>query len=90
MRIRYGVRPMTLDHDPHAGHDEPELLDRIDALRVLRADSPEEKGRLLEEIGGSGKVEQEIVSQLSKVSQSKRFGAARGTSTNGTSSSSSV
>ena len=47
-------------------HDE-ELLDRIDALRVLRADSPEEKGRLLEEIAGSGKVEQEIVSQLSKV-----------------------
>jgi hypothetical protein len=58
---------MALDHDPHAGTDEPELLDRIDALRVLRADSAEEKGRLLEEIGGPGKVEQEIVSQLSKV-----------------------
>lgn len=53
--------------DPHAGRDEPELLDRIDALRVLRADTPEEKGRLLEEIGGPGKVEQDIVSQLSKV-----------------------
>lgn len=53
--------------DPHAGTDDPLLLDRIDALRVLRATSNEEKGRLLEEIGGSGKVEQEIVSQLSKV-----------------------
>jgi len=58
---------MALDHDPHAGTDEPELLDRIDALRVLRADSAEEKGRLLEEIGGPGKVEQDIVNQLSKV-----------------------
>jgi hypothetical protein len=34
---------------------------------VLRADSPEEKGRLLEELGGSGKVEQDIVSELAKV-----------------------
>jgi hypothetical protein len=42
------------------------LLDRIDALRVLRADTPEEKGKLLEEIGGRGKVEQDIVSELSK------------------------
>jgi hypothetical protein len=58
---------MALDHDPHAGKDEPELLDRIDALRVLRASSPEEKERLLEEIGGPGKVEQDIVSQLSKI-----------------------
>lgn len=58
---------MSLDHDPHAGDDDPELLDRIDALRVLRARSTEEKGRLLEEIGGPGRVEQEIVSQLSKV-----------------------
>jgi hypothetical protein len=47
--------------------DDEALLDRIDALRVLRADSPEEKGRLLEEIGGSGRVEQDIVSELSKV-----------------------
>jgi hypothetical protein len=58
---------MSLENDPHAGADEPELLDRIDALRVLRASTTEEKGRLLEEIGGPGKVEQEIVSQLSKV-----------------------
>ena len=39
----------------------PALLDRIDALRILRADTPEEKGRLLEEIGGPGQVEQDIV-----------------------------
>ncbi len=58
---------------------EPELLDRIDTLRVLRADSPEEKGRLLEEIGGPGKVEQDIVDQLSKVRplwQPRKFGEA--------------
>lgn len=58
----YGSRPMS---DPTA-HDG-EFLDRIDALRVMRATTPEEKGRLLEEIGGPGKVEQEIVSQLSKI-----------------------
>jgi hypothetical protein len=64
------VRPALDDEvpdDPHAGEQEPELLDRIDALRVLRAASSEEKGRLLEEIGGPGKVEQDIVSELSKV-----------------------
>ncbi|MEL6891914.1 MAG: hypothetical protein AAFP84_09970 [Actinomycetota bacterium] len=59
------LEPMA--SDPHAGDDDPVLLDRIDALRVLRASSNEEKGRLLEEIGGSGKVEQEIVGELSKV-----------------------
>ncbi len=42
------------------------LLDRIDALRVLRADTPEEKGALLEEIAGPGRPEQDIISQLSK------------------------
>jgi len=51
---------------PGPDHDDL-LLDRIDALRVLRADTDEEKGRLLEEIGGSGKPEQDIVDQLSKV-----------------------
>lgn len=66
-RPDYGGGPMALDHDPHAGAQEPALLDRIDALRVLRADSAEEKGRLLEEIGGSGRVEQDIVDQLSKI-----------------------
>lgn len=65
--LGYGVHRMDFEKDPHAGDQEPELLDRIDALRVLRASSTEEKGRLLEEIGGPGKVEQEIVSQLSKI-----------------------
>ncbi len=59
--------------------DDSELFDRIDALRVLRASSPEEKGRLLEEIGGPGKVEQEIVNELSKIKplwQPAKFGEA--------------
>ncbi len=47
-------------------HDDSLLIDRIDALRVLRADSVEEKGALLEEIGGSGKPEQDIVNEISK------------------------
>ncbi len=42
------------------------LIDRIDALRVLRADNVEQKGALLEEIGGSGKPEQDIVNEISK------------------------
>lgn len=41
------------------------LIDQIDSLRVLRADSDEEKGRLLEQIGGKGLVEQEMVAQMS-------------------------
>lgn len=57
-----GGEPERVERD-----DDNVLLDRIDALRVLRADTAEEKGRLLEEIGGSGKVEQDIVSELSKV-----------------------
>jgi len=49
-------------------HTSPELLvDQIDALRVLRADTDEEKGRLLEQIGGKGIVEQEMVSQMSAI-----------------------
>jgi len=43
------------------------LLDQIDALRVLRANNDEEKGRLLEQIGGKGIVEQEMVSQMSAI-----------------------
>ena len=43
------------------------ILDRIDALQVLRADSADEKGALLEKIAGRGKPEQDIVSELSKV-----------------------
>ena len=42
------------------------LLDRIDALRVLRADTPEEKGAILEQIAGRGRPEQDIVKELSK------------------------
>ncbi|MCU1395940.1 MAG: hypothetical protein JWM34_4368 [Ilumatobacteraceae bacterium] len=42
------------------------LLDRIDALQVLRANTPEEKGKILEAIGGRGKAEQEIVDEMSK------------------------
>lgn len=56
----------TTDHLPTSEHDGL-LLDRIDALRVLRADSAEEKGKLLEEIGGTGKPEQDIVNELSKI-----------------------
>ena len=43
------------------------LLDRIDALRVLRADSPEQQGAILEQIAGKGRAEQDIVKELSKV-----------------------
>lgn len=63
--------------DDTAGHeqlDEPQqddgdsyFLERIDALKVLRADTPEEKGMLLEQLAGRGKVEQDIVKELSKV-----------------------
>jgi len=68
---------MEAQHEPagepqHTGADRGNmvddlLLDRIDALRVLRADTPEEKGALLEKITGRGKPEQEIVNELSKV-----------------------
>jgi len=43
------------------------ILDRIDALRIVRAVTPEEKGALLERIAGRGKVEQDIVRELSKI-----------------------
>ncbi|MEI7548677.1 MAG: hypothetical protein WCK21_11575, partial [Actinomycetota bacterium] len=43
------------------------LLDRIDALKVLRADSREEKGAILEQIAGRGRPEQDIVEELSKL-----------------------
>ena len=42
------------------------LLDQIDSLRVLRANNDEEKGRLLEQIGGRGTVEREMVAQMSR------------------------
>lgn len=43
------------------------LLDQIDAFRVLRADTPEARGAILEMIAGRGKPEQDIVNELSKV-----------------------
>jgi hypothetical protein len=46
--------------------DDELLVDRIDALRVLRADTPEEKSQILESIAGPGKAEQDIVRELSK------------------------
>ena len=53
--------------DQHGDHRFDDLLlDRIDALRVVRADTPEERGALLEQIAGRGKPEQDIVSELSK------------------------
>ncbi len=55
----------TEHQDDH--HFEGLLLDRIDALRVLRADSPEQQGAILEQIAGKGRTEQDIVKELSKV-----------------------
>jgi len=43
------------------------LLDQLDALRVLRADTDDEKDRLLEQIGGRGAVELEIVTEMAAV-----------------------
>ena len=43
---------------------------------MLRADTPEEKGRLLEELAGPGKVEQDIVKELSKVKPLGLFAVA--------------
>ena len=54
------------DHELENRFDEL-LLDRIDALRVLRADSPEQKGAILEQIAGRGKPEQDIVKELAKI-----------------------
>jgi hypothetical protein len=54
------------DHEGQLEHEEI-LLDRIDALRVLRADNEEERGAILEELGGSGKPEQDIIRELSMV-----------------------
>ena len=61
-----GPKAARGDHaDDH--HFEGLLLDRIDALRVLRADSPEQQGAILEQIAGKGRPEQDIVKELSKV-----------------------
>ncbi len=42
-----------------------ELSERLATLRVLRADDPDARGQLLEEIGARGKAEADIVAQLS-------------------------
>ncbi|MDO8363338.1 MAG: hypothetical protein Q7V88_10620 [Actinomycetota bacterium] len=64
-----GGHPGIEDHSilPRIGAVDDLILDRIDALRVLRADTAEEKGRLLEQIAGPGRPEQDIVKELSKV-----------------------
>jgi hypothetical protein len=41
------------------------LLDKIDALRILRAETDEERDQLLFELAGSGRVEQEMLTQMS-------------------------
>jgi len=65
------------DHIPSPQSDQDEkspgsfvpelLLDQLDALRVLRAQNDEEKGHLLEQIGGKGAVDQDIVRQMSAI-----------------------
>lgn len=47
--------------------DQNLLIDRIDALRILRASSDEERDRLLLRIGGSGLVEQEMARELASM-----------------------
>lgn len=44
-----------------------DLTERIDALRVLKAGDPDAAGKMLEELGGHGKPEQDIIDQLSKI-----------------------
>ncbi len=53
---------------PDASEDgDSLLLDRIDALRVLRAETREERDALLEQLAGRGRAEQSIVDELAKV-----------------------
>ncbi len=42
------------------------LLDRIDALRVLRAETSDERDQLLVQLAGRGRAEQSIVDELSR------------------------
>ncbi|MEY2521717.1 MAG: hypothetical protein QOJ66_282 [Ilumatobacteraceae bacterium] len=62
-------KPGHGDHGDHRVEQRLDdlLLDRIDALRVLRADSPEQKGAILEQIAGRGKPEQDIIKELAKI-----------------------
>ena len=43
------------------------LVDKIDALKVLRASTNEERDQLLVQLGGRGKPEQDTIAQLSEV-----------------------
>jgi hypothetical protein len=43
-----------------------ELSQRLDSLRVLRANNPDEAGAVLASLGASGKAEADIIDQLSK------------------------
>lgn len=60
------IEPVIEPAIEREGRLEELLLDRIEALQVLRAKTPEEKGRILEAIGGRGKAEQDIVNEISK------------------------
>jgi hypothetical protein len=62
-------KPGHGDHGDHRVEQRLDdlLLDRIDALRVLRADSAEQKGAILEQIAGRGKPEQDIIKELAKI-----------------------
>lgn len=53
------------DSEKHLVLDE--LSERLDSLRVLRADSPDEAESMLATLGAAGKVEQDILSELSKI-----------------------
>jgi hypothetical protein len=44
-----------------------ELSQRLDSLRVLRANNPDEAGAVLASLGASGPAESDIVDQLSKI-----------------------
>ncbi len=60
--------PRAEPHDRSASEFVDELvLDRIDSLKVLRADTQSEKDLLLEQIAGRGKPEQDIVRQLAAI-----------------------
>ncbi len=56
---------MTNDGDGNLVLDE--LSQRLDALRVLRVDDPEQAGQMLETLGASGKTETDIVLQLAAI-----------------------
>jgi hypothetical protein len=67
LRLQRAYRSPFTETTPSNKRLDDLLLDRIDALRVLRADTPEEKGAILEQIAGRGKPEQDIVKELAKV-----------------------